>query len=137
MRGWFGLLGFLAVLLVAGIAGFIGYSIGVSANVATTSAGTVVYAPWAWGWGFPFFGLLFGILFLLLIAGLVRRIAWGGPDRRFGPPGSFGGGWDRHGWDGRSVPPFVEPMLQDWHRRAHGDAPTGGRAEGSAETGSP
>jgi hypothetical protein len=47
MRG-FGLLGVIGALLIAGIAGVIGYQIGLSAQVAEAGA-TVLYAPWGAG----------------------------------------------------------------------------------------
>jgi hypothetical protein len=116
MRGGFGWLGLLGALLIALIAGGIGYWIGVSSDAVPVAAGTVTYG---WGWGFPFFGLLFGFLFILLIIAIARR-AWGGPGwygRGWYGPGSYAG----HEHAGRTVPPQFEPMLEDWHRKAHGE----------------
>ena len=136
MRRGFGLVGLLGVLLIAGISGVIGYNMGLSAGLTSAGAATaVVVAPW--GLGFGPFGFLFGILFFFLIVGLIGRLLFGG--RRHGHgfghagaggPGGpgWGGGWSGgagpRGWDGRTMPPFVEPMLRDWHSQAHG-APTG------------
>lgn len=111
MRGF----GFIALLLVAALAGAIGYNVGLGANVAANGGATVVYT--GWGFGFPIFGLLFGILFIALIFGLVSRAARGG-HRGYGPGSSWG---HRAAWDGRNVPPMAEEMLQHWHRQAHGE----------------
>lgn len=128
----FGVLGILGTLVIAGIAGTIGYGWGVTAGAAsatTAASGTVVVAPLGVGFGFPVFGLLFGVLFLMLVVGGIGRVIHG--PRGFGPhgPGGIDGhhhpGWARvRGWDGRSVPPMAEPMLRDWHQRAH-DRPSG------------
>jgi len=116
----FGFIGVLATLLIVLVAGAIGYSLGLSANVAsvaTTGGGAVVYPGWGFGFGFPFFGLIFAILFFVLIFGLIRRAAWGG-HRGYGP-----GGWGhRGGWDGRSMPPMADEMLERWHNQKHGES---------------
>jgi len=112
--GWIGV---LVTLLVALVAGVIGYNLGLGANVVTTTGGAVVYPGWGFGFGFPFFGLIFGILFFVLIFALIRRAAWGGY-RGYGP-----GGWGRHaGWEGRSMPPMADEMLERWHRQKHGES---------------
>ncbi|HEY5488791.1 MAG TPA: hypothetical protein VIK00_03050 [Candidatus Limnocylindrales bacterium] len=129
MRG-FGILALIGVVLLALIAGGIGFGMG-AAQVAPAAAGSVVYPAVGWHWfgfGFPFFGLIFGLLFLFLIFGLVRRAIWGGRGwhgygHGYGPgygPRSFGPG-GRQGWDGTTVPPFVDEMLKNWHRQAHGE----------------
>ena len=114
----FGLIGVLATLLIALAAGVIGYNLGLGANVAsvaTTGGATVVYP--GWGFGFPFFGFIFAILFFVLIFGLIRRAAWGG-HRGYGA-----GGWGpRGGWEGRSMPPMADEMLERWHRQKHGES---------------
>ena len=87
--GWFGL---LMVLLLAVVAGGIGYSLGMSnAAAAAVSAGdaTVTYVVGT-GWGpglggFPFFGLLFGFLVFALVIGIFRRAAWAGRGGWYGP----------------------------------------------------
>ena len=140
---------FILVLLLAFIAGGIGYAIGVNNAVVTTTAaaagdvGTVVVAHPGWYggfWGFPFFGLFFAILFFAIIFGIIRRAAWGGP-RGWGGRGWYGYGYGpRSGGPGSptgsgptsgSVPPGVEQMLQDWHREAHGPAAPPSDAQGS------
>lgn len=72
------------------------------------------------GFGFPIFGLLFGILLIFLIFGLIRAAfgfgRWGGPPHG-GPPWGYGGPSGPGGWGGR------RDFLEDWHRRAHGEVP--------------
>jgi hypothetical protein len=125
----FGFIGVLATLLIALVAGVIGYNLGLGANVAsvaTTGGATVVYPGWGFGFGFPFFGFIFAILFFVLIFGLIRRAAWGGHrGSGFGPGGYGPGGWGhRGGWDGRSMPPMADEMLERWHRQKHGEPDT-------------
>lgn len=123
----FGFIGVLATLLIALVAGVIGYSLGLGANVASVASATgttVVYPGWGFGFGFPFFGFIFAILFLVLIFGLIRRAAWGG-HRGYGAGGYGPGGWGhRGGWDGRSLPPMADEMLERWHRQKHGEPDT-------------
>ncbi len=121
-----GLIWALSTVIIAGIAGVIGYSIGLGATV--TAGGVVaphfVYGPMGWGWGFfPFFGLLFGAVFFVLIFGLIRRAAWGGY-RGYGPGGPGAGSWSRSGWDRGDPPPAGDGSFEDLHRRAHGDTGT-------------
>ena len=52
MRGVLAVVG--ALLVVLGI-GWLGYMIGVSANVAPVAAAPVAYPAYGWGFGFPFF----------------------------------------------------------------------------------
>ena len=127
MRG-FGIAALIGVVLIALVAGGIGFGLG-AAQVAPAAVGAPVAYGWHWfGFGFPFFGLIFGLLFLFLIFGLVRRAIWGGRGwhhygHGYGPgygPRSFGPS-DRPGWDGKSVPPFADEMLKNWHSQAHGE----------------
>jgi hypothetical protein len=120
------LLGVLLILAVALTAGVIGFQAGVASNIA--AAGGVVWL----GGGFPFFGLLFFLLFLGVVffaVGGARRRAmgrgpWGGPG---GPGGWSRGSGDRHAW------------VREMHRRLHeDDLPTAGgdpTAAGSGSTG--
>jgi hypothetical protein len=131
----FGFIGVIVVLLIAAVAGVIGYNLGVGSGAATTDGAThVVYGPW--GWGFGGFGLIFGILFFVLIFSLIRRAVWGG-----GLRGWYGrGGWGHYGDPGHThgMPPQAEPMLEDWHRRAHGEAgPGAGARTGTQGAGNP
>ena len=132
-----GIAGVLLGALLLGGVGVIAYQAGVTAgttSAAVAGGATVVYAaPWGFGFGFPLLGLLFGLLFLGLVVGMVKRLAWAG---RGGPggPGGHGrpmGPWMMHGawgpgpggWAGtadRPVPPPVAEMLTRWHAGAHG-----------------
>jgi hypothetical protein len=130
----FGFIGLLVTVLIVGVAGTIGYNWGYSAGLANTAAANgaaVIYGPgYGWGGGFPLFGLLFGLFFLFLIFGLIRRAAWGwgGGRGHYAGYGHARGGWGRGPWGGsdsehtgaaKDVPPFVDGMLKDWHRQAH------------------
>ncbi len=149
---------FILVFLLALFAGGVGYAIGVNSAVVTTTAaagdaGTVVvaHAPFYGGfWGFPFFGLFFVILFFAVIFGIIRRAAWGGRRGWYGGWHGYGYGYGPNaggpgatagtGTTSGSVPPWAEPMLQDWHRHAHTDpngptAPTGPNGSTGAPTG--
>ncbi len=106
----------LAVLVLGAIAGA-AYQVGVSVGAAAAGAAgvpAVAAYPYLWhpiGFGFfPFFGLLFPLLFILLIVGLVRAFSWGGR----------GPGYGKH-WGGPR-------MFDEWHREAH-ERGTGGKAE--------
>lgn len=117
--GWFTA---LAVLLVAVVAGTIGYNLGLSANIATSGVTPAVYPVYGWGWGFGFghiFGLFFFLIIIFVIFGALRRAAWGGHHGR-GPwmgrgygPGGYGpgGSWKQ----------AADDEFSRWHRRAHGE----------------
>ena len=113
--------------------------LGTAITTATASGGTVVnpvvVPPYGYGYGyghpfgfgFGFFGFLGTLLFLFIVFGLIRALLWrGGPGRRGGWGGGWGGpgygkgpdGGGRSPWEGRAHDTF-----EDWHRRAHGDAP--------------
>lgn len=137
-----------AILLVAalaiggGIIASTAYQAGLSTAVTTaTGAGATVVAPvvvpaYGFGYGWNPFGWVFGlfatVFFLLIVFGLLRAIFWrGGPGR-----GGWGGtGWDGAGhgrsrWDARAYETF-----NDWHRRAHGDAPATDSTDPTPPTG--
>ncbi len=107
MRRGFGLIWLAVTALIAGVASYFSYQAGFSQGLAgklpAGAAGMPYYwygPHWGWGFGFfPFFGLIWFFLVLLLIFWLVRGAA------RFG----------RHG-GGR---PHIEDRLQEWHRQAH------------------
>jgi hypothetical protein len=142
----FGIVGLLFGALLLGGVGIVAYQAGVTAgttSAAVAGGATVVYhAPWAFGFGFPLFGLLFGLLFLGLLFALIRRVAWGsrggpgGPGGPGGHPGhGWGGPWAMKGWGGpggwsgepgtdRPVPPPVAEMLGRWHAQAHEATPS-------------
>lgn len=156
MRGRFGLFGFLGILLFALVVGGIGYAIGVGAGQAQVAPGGVVYPvgyvhSWGFGFGFPLFGLFFVFVLFALIFSAFRARRWGGPGgwgRGYvyghGPghgygPGGFGGPVDPNdpraqAWGGRDVPPAFRPMLESWHRQAHGDAVAGSDPSAQAGT---
>ncbi len=99
----------VALLVAAGIAE-LGYQAGLAQGLAQ-GGGAIVTAPYyvaPFGFGFGFFGLLFPLLFLFLIFGLGRALFWRG--------------WGGHGHAGgprRWGDPQV--MLEEWHRKAHGE----------------
>lgn len=116
MRGpsWFGVVRVIAVLAVIGIVAVVAYNVGVSAGLASvgSAAGSVPYVPWGYGFGFGGFGFLIPIVIIvLLVAAFARPRPWAGR-----------GGWGPGGWASGDVPPGAEPMLQAWHRRAHGES---------------
>ena len=130
------ILGILAVLLFAVLAGGIGtavYNAGVHAGltdaaqqaIASGQPAPVVvdrygygYGPyWHGGWGFGFFGIFFWIFGILLLFGLVRAaFGWG----RWRGPGGNGGDGGYGGPGGR------RGAIEDWHREMH-------RREGQAD----
>lgn len=128
--GFFAILAVIAlVLLVGGVAYSIGLVAGQSVPVAVPGApGTIVYPVGYWhpfGWGFPLlgiFGFLLVFLPILLIFRAFRLRPWGGPGGwggGYGPWRGWSGGWSGGGPD--DVPPAFRPMLETWHRRAHGE----------------
>lgn len=100
--------GALLVVLVAIVAGIIGFQAGVAADVA----GSTAAAPAAYWYAFPHFFGFGGFLFFFLIVLLLfaafggRRRAWGGP-RNWGGYGPMGEGDPRRDW------------IADAHRRLH------------------
>ena len=92
MRGFFGVLFFGIVALVAGA---IGYNIGLTSAAGVTER--VVYV--GGGGGFGGFGLLFFLFFLFLIFSFAsRRRSWGGGH------GHWGAGYGRGPWGGPMGP---------------------------------
>ena len=125
----------LLTALVAVAAGIAGFQAGVASSLAAGTGGVpaIVYL----GGGFHFGGLLF----LLLLVGLIlfafggRRRRWGGHEGRFGPMGGHGpmsDGDPRRQW------------VAEAHRRLHEDeaaraaaAPTTGSATPTGAAGGP
>jgi hypothetical protein len=117
----------IAVLVVGGgIVATTAYQAGLSAAVTTTAGAAsapVVVPPYAYGYGFGwhpygagfgFFGLLGTLLFLFIVFGLIRAIAFrGGPGRR----GGWGGGHGHSPWEDRAHETFDR-----WHRGAHDES---------------
>ncbi|MBF8281595.1 MAG: hypothetical protein HW378_510 [Anaerolineales bacterium] len=133
MNGRTILIGLLVLALLAGAAGVgvYAYNAGVAQGLVQSGKVTVVeggpyanyggpfFFPRPFGFGFGFLGCLFPLLFFFLIFGLLRGLLWRGPWgwRR----GWGGGGHHGHGpWGEGSVP----PMFEEWHRRAHSQAPS-------------
>jgi hypothetical protein len=129
MRRGFGFVGLLVTVILFVIVGAIAYNVGWSDGVnthlpaATQGDGApYYYGPHYWGGGFGFFGLfwflliLFGIFWLFRIAFFGRRM-WGGGG--WGYKGGFGPG------HGHGIPPGIDERMQEWHKRAHGEQPSG------------
>jgi hypothetical protein len=112
----------ITVLAVAalGAMAFGVYQIGFQAGLVDSGAEVVVNrvhdglraVGWGgWGFGFGFFGLIFRILFFVLIFGLIARLVFG--PRRWGwGPGPYWGGYQ-----GPNHP--MEERLTEWHDKAH------------------
>ncbi len=121
----------VAVLVLAGVAVF---NAGAAYGLAQADGGADGAFSWmpgmaaghrgllraghmGWGFrpfgGFGFLGCLVPLFFLFLVFWLIRGAFWRGP-----------WGWRGHrgGWHGEGVPPHFE----EWHRRAHGEAPRAG-----------
>jgi hypothetical protein len=135
-----GVLNFLLGLLVLGVLVAIGggiYQAGLTQGIIDAGrfpAGTAVpVAGYGWGHGFGFLGLLFPILFLLLIFGLIRAAFSRG--RGWGPGWHHG---DGSGWAPGGGPSTGGPeswrqerdrRISELHRQLHeadGDAGTSG-----------
>jgi len=129
MRGRFGFIGFLLIGAFALLVGSVAYNWGLAAGTAQVATpGTVVYLhPAGFGLG--------GFLFLFLIGGLVvaafRARRWAGGPGGWGHRGHGPGGWGPRmdpndprvrEWMQGDVPAPFQPMLDAWHRRAHGPA---------------
>jgi hypothetical protein len=125
MRRGFGLIGLLMTAIVVTVVGVIAYNVGWSDGLAThIPAGTAAappyyygYGPHMFGWGFGIFGF-FWFLFILFVLFSLFRLAFFG--RRH-----WGGGWGYKGERGHGVPPAIEERMQEWHKRAHGEQPSG------------
>ena len=126
------LAGFVLLAAIAGIA-FFAFNAGM-----TQSAALNLQAPAAqpggqpvpyYGYGMPFpypmpffgfgcFGVLIPLFLLFLAFGAARRMLWG---PRWGWHHMHHGPW---GEKGPGSPDFVPPMFAEWHKRAHGEAPS-------------
>ncbi|MBI2773998.1 MAG: hypothetical protein HYX56_05865 [Chloroflexi bacterium] len=96
-----------ALLVLALIAGLIGYQVGIAQNIAAQipAGAAAPYAYPMWHVGFGFFGFLFPLLFLFLIFGLVRAAFGGYGHRGYGM------------WGDRRA------RLEELHREMHGEKP--------------
>ncbi|MFN8413414.1 MAG: hypothetical protein U0Z26_13590 [Anaerolineales bacterium] len=73
---------------------------------------------------FPLGGICFSIFFLFLFFGLIKMIFF---RRMMHHGGHIHGPWGRH-WEGG-----VPPMFNEWHKRAHGEAPSENQSEKKEE----
>jgi hypothetical protein len=142
MRRGFGLIGLVVTAMVLVIVGVIAYNIGWSdglnthlpaaANGTTAGAGPYYYDGYGPHWGGPGFGIFpilgfFWFLFVLFVIFALIRFAFFGRLWRGG-----GGGWGKgpgsggYGGPGQGhgIPPVIEERMKEWHRQAHGDAPS-------------
>ena len=96
-----GMLVIVAIGVVAVVAYNAGLAQGTPAEAGEASEAWRGYGHPFWGgwFFFPVFPLLFTVLFIFVVSGVIRSAWFGGPR-----------GWHRGD-------------LDDWHRRAHGDAP--------------
>ena len=101
------------VIAVAAVIGIGAYHAGMAQGIAESravnapAAGSPYVYVWPRPWAFGFFPF-FPILFLLLFFGIARGLFWRGPWR---------GGCGYYGYD------RVPPQFDEWHRRAHGERP--------------
>ena len=116
-----------ALVLIAAVAGiaFFAFQAGVAQGSPITieaPSGETVPAPYPYyGYGMPFhrphfgfgygFGCLGPLLVFFLLFAAFRFLFWGS---RWG---HHRGHWGRH-WEGGAP-----PMFEEWHKRAHGEAP--------------
>jgi len=113
----------LALVLIGAVIGLgvyvynagVTYGLAAGGRLALPDGATAV-APYAYyglyrpfGFGFGLLGLIFPLLFFLLIFGALRGLFFRGW-RGHGPNGP----WNRGDWD-KNVP----PMVQEWHRKMH------------------
>ena len=125
MRRGFGLIGLLVTIILLSIVGVVAYNVGWSDGLSThVPNGTAVAAPYYYGYGphfgFGIFGFFWFLFILFIFFGLLRFAFFG---RRH-----WGGGWGPKGGYGHGVPPAIEERMQEWHKRAHGDQPSGSDA---------
>jgi hypothetical protein len=126
MRRGFGLIGLLVTIIILSIVGVVAYNVGWSEGLSTHVPEGAAAAPgyyYGYGphFGFGIFGFFWFLFILFIFFGLLRfaffgRRHWGGG---WGPKG---GGY-RHG-----VPPAIDERMQEWHKRAHGEQPSGSDA---------
>ena len=106
------------VIVALTAVGLVAYQMGLSQGLATTvPAGAVPVAYYGyphWGFGFGFLGLLFPLLFFLLIFGALSA-AWRGGR------GGYGRGWG----NGRE-------RIEQLHRELHGEKPSGDRSSSTS-----
>ena len=114
--GFFLIWALLTLLIAGGVAAY-AYHLGTLATVTAAGGGYVVHpyygfamAPFLFFPFFPLLGFLFFFFVLFAIFGGMRRRWYGG----YGPGGHGPYGHHQHG---------LPPAFEEWHRRAHGEAP--------------
>jgi hypothetical protein len=128
MRRGFGLIGLLFTVILLAVVGTIAYNVGWSDGVAThLPSGTAVappyyygYGPHFWGAGVGIFGFFWVLFILFILFGLLRFAFFG---RRY-----WGGGWGSGrgiGYGHHGMPPAMNDRMQEWHKQAHGEQPSG------------
>ncbi|MEP6752968.1 MAG: hypothetical protein ABI959_09500 [Candidatus Dormiibacterota bacterium] len=112
MRRGFSLLWMVLTLVIAGVVGVLSYQAGVATQLpAGAAVPPYYYEPHFYGFG------LFGFLFLVFIFFMLLRVF------SFGRWGGSHGGWKHRGYGGGGdVPPAIDERMQEWHKRAHGEA---------------
>jgi hypothetical protein len=113
MRARFGFLWVLATALVAGVAAWIAYGVGLSTHLPAVAAGAAPVYPYpVYGFGFfPFFGFLWFLFVLFVIFAVLRLLFFRGR-----------GGWGHHYGPGPGgMPGGIEERLKDWHQKAHSE----------------
>jgi phosphotransferase system glucose/maltose/N-acetylglucosamine-specific IIC component len=123
MRRGFGIGAAILTVIVLVIVGAIAYNIGWSAGVgthlpdgATNVPPGYYYGYGGWHAGFGIFGFLWFLLILFGVFWLFRLAFWG---RR------WRGGWYGPGMGGGHHYGSFEERAQEWHRRQHGEQPSG------------
>jgi hypothetical protein len=111
----------LAVLIILGVVGLIGYQIGIGQNIAAqlpAAGAPVAYYGYPYHFGFGFLGFLFPLFFLFLIFGLLRAAMWGG--RGWGGGHKYGYGRGPWGSD------EARSRIEELHKELHGEKPSSG-----------
>ncbi len=126
MRRGFGFIGLVVTVILLAIVGVVAYNVGWSDGLSThVPEATAVAPPYYYGYG-PHFGFgifgFFWFLFIVFAFVWLLRFAFFGR-RRWG-----GGGWGHKGGYGHGVPPAIDERMQEWHKRAHGEQPSGSDA---------
>jgi hypothetical protein len=125
MRRGFGFIGLLVTIILLTIVGVVAYNVGWSEGLSThVPEGTAVAPPYYYGYG-PHFGFgifgFFWFLFIVFVFFALLRFAFFG--RRH-----WGGGWGSKGGYGHGMPSPIDERMQEWHKRAHGEQPSGSDA---------
>jgi hypothetical protein len=114
---WFAVFAMLVMIAAVGV---VTYNLGVAQGataIAAPAPGAVApmfyYYPRHWGWGFGFFPF-FGLFWVFLFFGFMRRLWWGPRWYRRGCGYGYYGYYDHD---------RVPPEFEEWHRRAHGQQP--------------